>query len=202
MDFVSNERILSLTVFSAFLILGLSEFELAGISLSRILAILVILLASNIKLTAVAIGAIMGFAMLITEMSGIVEVARYTLSGLLACCFNKLGKIGGIIGFILANSLLSYYVSDSTEFISSLIEIIIAGAIFYVIPKDTVEKAEIIFVPPILMLQEKNSGSELAVTKIKESSEVFSEMSKRFIEEDDTNGIYVYCSTYMPSNYT
>jgi len=25
---------------------------------------------------------------------------------------------------------------------------------------------------------------------------------ERFIEEDDTNGIYVYCSTYMPSNYT
>ena len=189
MDFVSNERILSLTVFSAFLILGLSEIELVGISISRILAILAILLASNIKLTAVAIGAIMGFAMLITEMSGIVEVARYTLSGLLACCFNKLGKIGGIIGFILANSLLSYYVSDSIAFISSLLEIVIAGSIFYAIPKDTLEKAEIIFVPPILMLEEKNSSSELAVAKIKESSEVFSEMGKRFNEEEEEEKI-------------
>lgn len=25
---------------------------------------------------------------------------------------------------------------------------------------------------------------------------------ERFIEEEDTNGIYVYYSTYMPSNYT
>lgn len=189
MNFISNERIISLTVFSAFLILGLSEFELGGVSVSRILAILVILMASSIKLTAVAIGAIMGFAMLITDMSGVVEVARYTLSGLLACCFNKLGKIGGIIGFILANSLLSYYVSDPSVFLGSFIEIIIAGGIFYAIPKEALEKAEIIFVPPILMLEEKNCSSELAVAKIKESSEVFSEMSKRFDDEENEEKI-------------
>lgn len=189
MNFVSNERMLSLTIFSAFLILGFSEIQLAGISISRILAILVILLASDIKLTAVTIGAIMGFAMLVTEMSGIVEVARYTLSGLLACCFNKLGKIGSVLAFVLANSLLAYYVSDDGVFICNIIEIIIAGGIFYLIPSASLEKAEVIFVPPILMLQEKNTSSELAVAKIKESSDVFSGMSKRFIEEEDETKI-------------
>ena len=48
------------------------------------------------------------------------------------------------------------------------------------------------------MLEEKNSSSELAVAKIKESSEIFSDMSKRFNEDEEEEKTVTFDDLILP----
>ena len=56
--------------------------------------------------------------------------------GMVAGIFNKLGKIGVIIGFVLGNILLSYVTNGNTSQIIAIQEILIAALGLLAIPKN------------------------------------------------------------------
>lgn len=62
-------------------------------------------------------------------------IATYAISGMIAGIFNRLGKIGVVVGFTLGNILLSYVTNGNTTSIIAIQEILIASLGLLAVPK-------------------------------------------------------------------
>lgn len=62
-------------------------------------------------------------------------IASYAISGMIAGIFNKFGKIGVILGFIIGNVLLTYVANGNTVPVILIQEILIASLGLLAIPK-------------------------------------------------------------------
>lgn len=65
-----------------------------------------------------------------------VMIASYAISGMVAGIFNKFGKIGVILGFIIGNVLLTYVANGNTVPIILIQEILIASLGLLAVPKN------------------------------------------------------------------
>ena len=83
-----------------------------------------------------AVGICIGIVLGIIGNSGDpVMVASYAISGLIAGIFNRLGKIGVVLGFILGNVLLTYVANGNTVPVIMFQEILIAFLGLLAVPK-------------------------------------------------------------------
>ena len=64
-------------------------------------------------------------------------IAAYAISGMLAGLFNRFGKIGVILGFIMGNVLVAYSANGGVKNIIMFQEILIAAIGLLALPKKT-----------------------------------------------------------------
>ncbi len=141
-SYLSNQEMLSIICLFALTVLGLSKIpEFAGLKLSNIAVILLILML-NLKgemMTGASIGVIFGFvASLDTYNTGAV-VGAYAFASLLCGMFKKYSKLGVILGFTLANAIITAFINSSSEVLINVYETIIASIVFLAIPKNIVD---------------------------------------------------------------
>ena len=99
--------------------------------------------------------------------------------------FNKLGKIGVIIGFILGNILLSYASNGNTTQIIAIREILIAALGLLVIPKNIKINIEDLYKDTKLLPETTGRNLEEnqeAAYKLNNMSETISEIAKTYRE--------------------
>lgn len=131
----SADELASLLIVSAIMLLGLNGLELGGISLGRILCVLLILSAS--KYGGIISGAISGITVAFTLTLGNVHPTigiAYAVSGLLAGIFASLGKYAQI-GAILIFSFIGTVSTGETDIISrTVIETALGSVLFLTLP--------------------------------------------------------------------
>lgn len=132
-----NMDVACLAVSLGVLILSFNEIGISGISLGRILMVLMVLICAGAggiaggAIAGVAAGAISGFSGLgLSYLSG-----AYGLGGLMAGVFAPLGKLFGAIAFIIAHGVASMQLGNGDAAFSGAIEVAIATVIYMVIPK-------------------------------------------------------------------
>jgi stage II sporulation protein E len=189
---ISNEELISIAIITALAISGFGNFLLFGFSIKNILCIFVILVFSFKCGSGVgsAIGVTVG---LIVSMSSTVTplvIGSYAFCGLLAGVFRHLGKIGSCLGFVMGNTVLTLYMNGSVEVIIYLKEIILAVAIFMIIPQKVLDWVADTFSNEIGGNTDKLSYStrvkEITVEKLNKFSHAFKELSKTFSEISET----------------
>lgn len=117
-------------------VLSFSNLEIAGISIGRIIAVLVILVCS--QYAGVSGGSISGiafgimFSIASTHLSYL--SASYAFAGLMAGLFSPFGKIGVAAAFILSNAIICLETGDTSLIMTNLYEVMASTIIFILIP--------------------------------------------------------------------
>ena len=134
----SIEEIIGASLLLAICFTKFGSFAILGYELKNILSILLVLILGwkNGILVGATGGVTIGTVLGIITNSEPVMVASYAISGMISGIFNKLGKIGVVIGFILGNVILTYVANGNTVQIIRIQEILIAFLGLLAIPKN------------------------------------------------------------------
>ena len=147
----NQQEVACLAMTGCILLLSLSNIAVSGISLGRIIAVIVILFCSQYG--AVAGGCISGvttgvlFSM--TSNNTIFLAGSYAFGGLMAGLFSSAGKLGVIFSFLTCSVIMSFQSMNTATIIATLYEVVIASLIFFFIPKSLGNQVTDIFAPPI-----------------------------------------------------
>ncbi len=132
----SSDELTSLLIVMSILIMGLQRIELNGISLGRILSILLILTAS--KYGGIISGAVSGIVVALTlslsGTSGSVGVA-IAFGGLMSGIFSALGKYTQVIVLIMFSFIGSVSSGDVTLISRTVTEAALGSALFLALPR-------------------------------------------------------------------
>lgn len=127
----------SVMVTLCILILSLSNVIIEGISIGRILTILMVVYCARTggisagAVSGVAAGVIQGLSTAgLSYLSG-----AYGLGGLMAGVFAPMGKIASAAAFIISHGIASLQVGNSSQVLSGMIEVAAATILYMVLPK-------------------------------------------------------------------
>ena len=175
----------SLLLTIAFMTLG--DTAVFGYSVKNILSILLVLILGwkNGILVGATSGITIGVVLGIIGNSEPIMIASYAISGMIAGIFNKFGKIGVILGFIIGNVLLTYVANGNTVPVILIQEILIASLGLLAIPKgvqinieDLVSKTKMLPETTGKTLEENKE----TVYKLTSMSQTISDMAKSYQE--------------------
>lgn len=127
--------------------LALNQITIFSLSISNIIIILMIMILGwqNGTLIGAASGVALGLVTCIIDGTSLIQVLMFSISGILSGFLNKFGKIGVIIGFLLGNAILTYWVRGVTSVVIYFREIFIASLGLLLIPKKFKIKVEDVY---------------------------------------------------------
>ena len=183
----SIEEVIGASLLLAIAVSALDPIHILGFSVKNILSILIVLVLgwkNGILVGAtggITIGAVLG----IIGSGEPIMVAAFAISGMVAGIFNKFGKIGVIVGFILGNCLLTYVSNGNIIPVILYQEILFASLGLLLLPKrievvieDLLGKSKLLPVTTGRNLEENKE----TIYKLKNISETISEMAKSYAE--------------------
>ena len=183
----SIEEIMGASLIFAIAACSVKDISVFGYSIKNIVCILIVLIMGwkNGILVGGVAGITIGSVVGIIGDSEPLIIATYALSGLVAGVFNKLGKIGVIIGFVLGNVLLSYASSGNTVQIIAFQEILIAALGLLAVPKSMKINIEDLEKTPALLPETTGrtlEDSKETAFKLNSMSETIFQMAKTYKE--------------------
>jgi len=133
----SIEEVMSASLLLSMAISAFGGLTVFGYSVRNILCILIVMIMGwkNGILVGATTGITIGTVLGVIGTEEPILVASFALSGMIAGVFNKLGKIGVVIGFIIGNVLLTYVTNGNTVPIILIQEILIASIGLLAVPK-------------------------------------------------------------------
>ncbi len=133
---LGNDELTYILVLSGILIMGFQSFQINGISLGRILGILLILVAS--KYGGIISGAVSGITValtfLLSGVSGNIGIAL-AFSGLMCGIFLTLGKYAQVLIFLLFGFIGTVSTGDITLISRTVVEIALGSILFITLPR-------------------------------------------------------------------
>lgn len=190
----TNERIVCIFLTLALVLSGFHNISILGLSIKNIISIMLILYFGYTEGAFIGgtIGITLGVVAYISnpEMPFILSI--YGLSGLLTGVFRDLGKLGSILGFVLGNGIISFYLNGyGTSFIN-VKEILISVIIFAIIYEPLNNYLSGYMEIATGRAKEKaysNRKDEMTIKRLKDVSRVFKELGNVFKNsvEDSNN---------------
>ncbi len=184
----SIEEVIGASLMVAISICAIGNVNVFGYSIKNILCILIVLIMGwkNGILVGATAGVTIGSVVGIIGGGETVMIATYAISGMIAGIFNRLGKIGVVIGFILGNILLSYASNGNTSYIIAIQEILIASLGLLAVPKSIKIDIEDLYGNTKLLSdgsgRELEESKEETIYRLNNMSETIFEMAKTYKE--------------------
>ena len=131
---LKNEKLICTYIIFALVISGFSNIIVYDIALINLICILIVIFLSYSK--GIYVGSMAGIVLgLITFISSghmpfIISILG--VGGVLAGLFKDLGKLGSLMGFVLGNTIVSFYINGLGTSFFNYREILIAGAVFII----------------------------------------------------------------------
>ena len=181
----TNEKIVCTFILLALMISGIGNFSIFNIYLKNIINILLILYFaySEGAFMGSAIGLSLGMATYISQTEMPFILAIYGLTGLFAGVFRELGKTGSILGFLVANSIISFYINGYITSFINVRELILSTILFYILYKPLNHYLSD-YVDMIVGRTRKNNYSErkdqIVTGRLKEVSELFKDLGRTY----------------------
>lgn len=196
----ANERLISIFITLALVLSGFNELNIYGISIKNLIGIVIILYTAYKKGAFVgsAVGITLGIIAYVSQPQMPFILSIYGLAGLLAGIFKEQGKIGSILGFVLGNGIISFYINGYGISFINLRELILSILIFTLSYK-AMDKLLSGYIEDIAVNRKEKAYSlkkdEMIVNKLNQISEVFNEIGETFrksVEENNINVKEVY----------
>lgn len=187
------ESIICVFITLALVLSGFNNWVIFDISLKNIISLTVIIYLSYSQgiLTGVASGTIIGMVSYIshTEMPFIISIL--TVGALLSGLFRDLGKIGSILGFILGNAIISFYINGLGSSFIDYREIFIASLGFFVFQHYFHKDIEnLISENRAVKRDYEEQRMEMVKKKLNNMEELFDSLSKVFKDSIENKDIY------------
>ena len=143
----NQEEFACLSMTICITILSFSNMYINGISLGRILAVLIILLCA--RYAGVSGGSISGIAagivFSISSSSLSYVSGSYAFAGMMAGLFSPIGSFVTAFAFIVSNVIVTFETGDSAKIILSVYETVAAAIIFMLVPRNISDKFTLLF---------------------------------------------------------
>ncbi len=154
-----REEILCTFVFLLALIPGLQSWVFFGFSTAEVAMRFLVLFAALLAGPGggAAAGALTGIIPSLSATLSPASVGIYAFSGLLAGAFHMFNRIGVIVGFMLGNVLLSFYLFSSDLILQSIITTFIAALFLLVIPKGRIFRLKELLQPAAEIMGKKEA---------------------------------------------
>lgn len=189
----SVEEVMGTSLLLAITVCVFGDLTIFGFSIRNILSILIVLVLGwkNGMLIGATSGVMIGVTLGIISGSEPILVASYAISGMIAGLFNKLGKIGVVLGFILGNIGLTYVANGNTVPVILVQEILIAFLGLLAVPKrvkidiaDFMGKEKLL--PETTIASRTLTENEDTIFKLNNMSEAIQDMAKSYQEAAST----------------
>ena len=206
---ISNEKMICSFITLSLVLSGLSSIWFFGLSLKNIISIIVIVYLGYKQgvFLGTASGCVLGLITYLgnPEMPFIVSIL--CVGGLLSGLFRDLGKAGSILGFILGNGIISFYINNLGASFLDYRELFIGSIVFLAVAQFVHLDLDHIFSYGIKVEKEyEKKKEEFTAKKLKYMSDLFVDLSKilnKAIEEDQIySTIDVYSLVDEISNST
>jgi len=138
--FFTPEEIISMGLLVCLIVAGIGDIDIIGISVREISAYSIILFVAYIGggTYGAAMGVAMGISVGMSSGGGILDtIAFYGAAGLISGIFKDTGKLFAFLAYLIMFFAIALY-SRSLD-IESLIEVFLAGSIFFILPKSLSE---------------------------------------------------------------
>ena len=137
---LSPAEVTSIATLAALAVLSCwSVPPLFGLNLASLLGIFIIL-AVNLDgecTLGAAVGVVMGLVISMGSYESSSVVGAYAFASFMAGLFKKYSRLGVLLGFTLANAIITAFLNDTADMLINPIEVLIAGAVFVTLPKKT-----------------------------------------------------------------
>ncbi|MBV1817025.1 stage II sporulation protein E [Anaerosalibacter bizertensis] len=183
----TNEELICFFITFSLALSGLGDLSLLGVSIKNIISILFIIVIGHAYGAALGsgIGITVGMVAYLSQPDMPFLISIYGLSGLFSGVFKDLGKTGSVLGFILGNSIMSFYINGFGTSFLSYYELGI-GSLIFVLGFNYIEDNILNKLSINLGVNKSNPYDdrikELTNRRLKEVSEVFEELSKMFVK--------------------
>ncbi len=141
------EEVIAMSIILAIAISVFKNITIFELSISHILIIFMIMWLGwkNGMIVGGTAGLSIGLALTLVGNFNILELTVFAVSGILAGIFNRFGKLGVILGFVLGNTILTYLANGNTATIIYFREIFIASIGLLFVPSKFKIKIEDLF---------------------------------------------------------
>ncbi len=137
-SFISEAESICAYAFIALTVSALGKLPVVfGLRLGEIVSMLVIFSMALVsgRGSALTLAVLLGACGVIGSGQSSEFMGTYALGALLGSSFKKYGKVGVVLGFIIANTASSLLLSDSVSIVISITDSLIASVIFGFVPK-------------------------------------------------------------------
>ena len=166
--------------------IAFSNVNIFSLSISNIIIIFMIMVLG--WKYGMVVGAVSGIAIgLCTSLvdgTSFVQISMFAISGILSGILNKFGKLGVIVGFLLGNAILTYWVRGASPIIINFREVIIASIGLLLVPnrfkielEDLVGNTKLLSDEGERRLEGTNVANEDVSEKLKTISNMFKEIT-------------------------
>lgn len=161
-----------------------NEVTIFSLNISNIIMTLLIMVLGwkNGILVGAVSGISVGLAISFVDNTSFIQISMFAISGILSGALNRFGKIGVIVGFILGNAILTYWVRGASTMIIYFREIFVASIGLLLVPKrikieleDLLGRNKLLNDSGDRRLEDKNSE---ITEKLRTLSDMFNEFSK------------------------
>lgn len=139
---VNRSDVSCMIVSFGIVIMGFSSITFAGISVGRVLAVIIVLLCARAGAEAggAVAGVAAGLAMGLAGGDYAYAISAYGFGGLMAGVFSGLGRIATAAAFIIINLIATLFTKSTGEIYTALFEIFIASVVFAAVPRSVVAR--------------------------------------------------------------
>lgn len=192
---MASEQVTTATILFVLAIIGLPKLTFMGLTLRNVLIISLIIMFSlkNGPAVGASIGIISGLIISMATPMTPLLIGAYGFCGLISGVFKDLGKAGSILGFLLANAIITIYINGSTEVLINIVDILGAAAIVTAVPGKLISNLSDILIKPSLNLLQRKSKTEkikdITAQRLLGFSESFAQLASTFnrISEKNVN---------------
>lgn len=134
----TTEELIASVIIIAIASVVLNGLNIFSLNISNIIIIFMIMVLGwkyGMMIGAVT-GIAVGLSISLIDGTSFVQISMFAISGILSGILNRFGKIGVIIGFLLGNAILTYWVRGASPVILYFREIFIASIGLLLVPKN------------------------------------------------------------------
>ncbi len=196
---ITNEKLVCSFITLALVLSGFNNLFIFGISVKNVISVIIIIYLSYSQgvLMGVTSGIVLGLVSYISQTEMPFIIAILGVSGLLAGLFKDLGKAGSVLGFILGNGIISFYINGLGTSFLDYKEIFISSILFLAISYYFEDDINRIFSKePDIRSDYEDRKVEIIIHKLDKMVDLFNSLSKTFkdtiIDVDSYSNVEVY----------
>lgn len=190
MNKANKEKLACTFVTMALVLSGFNNIEILDVSVKNILSIITIIYFGYYSgiLMGVTSGVIIGMIAFISNTEMPFIIALLAVGGLLAGLFRDLGKSGSILGFILGNGIISFYINSLGTSFLDYRELFIASIVFLAASKFIKIDLKDYFIETTHIKKHyEDKKDEIALKRLNEMESLFNSLAEvlnRSIDEE------------------
>ncbi len=91
-------------------------------------------------LRCAASGIILGTTVCLCGSDSVSVIGAYALGAVVCTCFRQFSRLGIVLGFTLANAVVTAFLNDTAQILINPVEVLAAGVLFVALPKPVLER--------------------------------------------------------------